>query len=65
MDVEVTTEPEIRFLAEKWLRELGADAPSIIRSWCEQVGGATAAGLLEKIAGAAADILEERRRSPT
>lgn len=52
-------EPEIRFLAEKWLQELGPDAPKIIREWCVQAGGPTTASLLQRVADAAEQISRE------
>ena len=55
-------DPEIRFLAEKWLRELGPDAPRILRAWCEHIGGPTMPGLLRRIADAAERIADERSR---
>ena len=55
---------DIRFMAEKWLRELGPDAPRIIRTWCEQTGGPTTAGLLQRVADAAEQIAGEQSASP-
>lgn len=51
---------DLRYIAERWISEYGADTPSVIREWALQLETApTAKEFLEQIAATAQTLLDE------
>ncbi|HEX9462919.1 MAG TPA: hypothetical protein VGB82_10000 [Alphaproteobacteria bacterium] len=51
----------MRYIAERWISEYGADTPSVIREWALQLETApTAKEFLEQIAEVAQALLDEQ-----
>ena len=51
----------LRYIAERWISEYGADTPATVRDWATQLTSApTSAKLLKEIADLAEALLKEQ-----
>ncbi len=52
---------DLRYIAERWISEYGADTPATVRDWASQLASApVSAKLLTEIADLAEDLLKTR-----